>query len=950
MKNKIRGIALALALMSQITHAVSNISSEQMQMFQSLPPAQQKALAKQYGVDLTKLEGSSPVSVQEQINQSLPVKRGLTPFDNDQDTDFAYLKQMLEAAEEKKLKRFGVDTFATEPTAFSVPYNSPISQNYILGSGDALTVHLFGKENQTLELTVDRSGQINFPSIGPITIAGLPFKEARALISNTIQSKKIGVQTSVTLGEIRNIEVTVVGDSFKPGKYLVNAMSTITHALYASGGVSDTGSLRDIRLLRDGQLIAQFDAYQLLLKGGATSDVTLEDGDVIFIAPIKALVSVDGEVVRPAIYEVTPQTSVSDLIAMAGGYSGEADQGHLTIERRSSAQLFETLSFSKNDNLRKQRLKNGDVLSVGKIEKHDANYITVTGNAVRDGKQRWRKGLKVSDLFSSAENDVYDTADLDYSLILRRNSDGSYSTLQFSLRDIYGNPKHDRNYTLQKQDHIYVFTRVNVDRYKQDYLIEKSRKDVFSIKGAEQQQKHEQQKLGQAKQQNNVNQSNAELNNRNSTANSRFSTNSLDSNVTDSNSRIPEHIDYPLPDEPSTYGLFFYEGEWLTRSMLDEKEYQRIAKISNMTLVEVKKTLESTRSKLLPAILATLNDQAHSKLDVGIAEIFGEVKFPGYYPVTQDATIKSLILAAGGLMPNAYTKRSELVRVTTINQRAQTNLYPIDIEIELNSPINQMTKVQSRDKVNVLAVPNSNHQRMVSIQGEVMFPGSYVLNRGEKLSDLIARAGGLTEYAHADGSVFTREALRVKEKEQLDSYVQRIRQEVAQKSLRVGQESSVSSPVEQLQLIDELNKTDAMGRMVIDLPAIVEGNTKRDFLLEDGDLLYVPQFRSTITIMGEVQMPTSYLLDETKDYENYIDFAGGMKKQADEERIFIVRANGSVYKPDSGYWFKRDGQSLAPGDTIVVPVDSDYRDALSTWTSATQILYQIGVAVNAINK
>jgi protein involved in polysaccharide export with SLBB domain len=138
--------------------------------------------------------------------------------------------------------------------------------------------------------------------------------------------------------------------------------------------------------------------------------------------------------------------------------------------------------------------------------------------------------------------------------------------------------------------------------------------------------------------------------------------------------------------------------------------------------------------------------------------------------------------------------------------------------------------------------------------------------------------------------------------------------------------------------------------MVVQLDQITQGNESADFMLEDGDFLFVPTFRNSISIMGEVQVSITYLLDNKLDVKDYLNKAGGIKKQADEDRIFVVRADGSVYKPNSGYWFGNKNEQLKPGDTIVVPIDTDYRDALSTWTAATQILYQIGVAVNAINK
>ncbi|WP_157051644.1 SLBB domain-containing protein [Agarivorans gilvus] len=281
------------------------------------------------------------------------------------------------------------------------------------------------------------------------------------------------------------------------------------------------------------------------------------------------------------------------------------------------------------------------------------------------------------------------------------------------------------------------------------------------------------------------------------------------------------------------------------------------------------------------------------------------------------------------------------------NYNAETEMLRIDLAKAMDNSSSQNIQIAPMDRLNILAIPNIRKQRTVSLQGEVKFPGTYVLERGETLGDLLKRAGGLSTYAHIDGAVFTREALRLREQEQIDSYAESIRQEVAKKSLRKSGSNFGSSASEQLELIEQMSGSVALGRMVIDLPAILDGDISKDFILEDQDLLFVPQFRNSITIMGEVQLATSYLLDKGLSYKDYINQAGGIKKQADEDRIFIVRANGSVYKPESGFWFGNKKNPLEPGDTIIVPVDSDYRDALSTWGAVTQIMYQIGVAANA---
>ncbi|WP_262364616.1 capsule biosynthesis GfcC family protein, partial [Vibrio cholerae] len=264
--------------------------------------------------------------------------------------------------------------------------------------------------------------------------------------------------------------------------------------------------------------------------------------------------------------------------------------------------------------------------------------------------------------------------------------------------------------------------------------------------------------------------------------------------------------------------------------------------------------------------------------------------------------------------------------------------------------LGEQLPIQGMDKLNVLEKPAAKIQQTVVLQGEVLFPGTYTVRQGETLAELLKRAGGLTEFANPRGAIFTREALRLQEQKLLNQYAADMRAETAKKTFRADTNLSsvISDPAKTLAFVEEASRSKALGRMVVQLSRIMRDEPGADFMLEDGDFLFVPTFRNTISIMGEVQVPVTYLLDSGLNVDDYLNKAGGVKKQADADRIFVVRADGSVYKSNSGYWFGNNKEKLQAGDTIVVPIDTDYRDALSTWTAATQILYQTGVAINAL--
>ncbi|WP_163131623.1 SLBB domain-containing protein [Agarivorans sp. Alg241-V36] len=909
-----------------------NLSPDQVQMLKNLPADQQAALARQYGVDISQFSQSSSNVTQstQEITPQLPQKRDLQ-------AERQALADKNSAGETAELQRFGLDVFATQPTTFAPLNNIPVTDNYRLGPGDTLNVQLFGKENSKFEFRVNRHGSISFPELGPVHISGLTFNEVRELMTQQIKEKKIGVRSNITMGELRTVEVFVLGDAYQPGKYLVSSLSTITHALYASGGINQQGSLRDIRLLRDGQLVSRFDLYDLLISGDTSNDLQLRSGDVIFVGPLGDTVSVEGEVVRPAIYEIIGNETVKGLIALAGGYTTRAFKKSARFERITNEGLIDLLTLDLNNKVDlKRNLQNGDFLTIEQVDKRTPNYVSLKGNVARDGRYQWRKGLRISDLLPSVQRSLNTSSDLNYSLVVRKEKDRSITILQVDLEKAI-NEKHSAdNILLKPEDEILVFTKYDLELFSEAFQIGAKEKDLLSADAASLNAKMEtaeqlaNQTVGEQAQHS-----------------SQFGQYSQNAALPNSQPNASK------PQASSNQTVNQGDSSGRVESTKAETEIERIARITDMSVNEVEKVLKSTREKLLAPILIMLQEQSSLSRELNVVEVFGEVKFPGIYPITNKNTVKDLIDAAGGLKNGAYALHSELTRTIVQDANADVTLLRLDLNDVLDGNPDQNLALQARDRLNVLAVPNLRKQRTVSLQGEVRFPGTYVIKRGETLGDVITRAGGLTEYAHQDGAVFTREALRVREQSQIDAYAESIRQEVAKKSLRQtgpGSFTSSSSPTEQLELIQEMSGTQALGRMVVDLPAILLDESAKDFMLEDEDMLYVPQYRNTVTIMGEVQISTSYLLDEAYSFQDYINFAGGAKKQADEDRVFVVRANGSVYKPESGFWFKNNKQPLQPGDTIVVPIDTDYRDALSTWTAATQILYQIGVAYNAIQK
>src|SRR6185437_6350495 len=221
----------------------------------------------------------------------------------------------LKKTGEQALKPFGYDLFAQYPASFNPITNVPVPSNYIVGPGDTLDVLLYGNQNHAYQMVVGRDGQINFPQLGPINVGGQLFSAVQSEIESRVAHQMIGVRASVTMAETRSIQIFVMGNAYEPGSYTISGLGTITSALYAAGGIDKTGSMRKIELKRGGALVRTLDLYDLLIHGSTADDLKLLQGDVVFVAPVGATVAVDGQVQRPAIYEIRGETTPAQMIA-----------------------------------------------------------------------------------------------------------------------------------------------------------------------------------------------------------------------------------------------------------------------------------------------------------------------------------------------------------------------------------------------------------------------------------------------------------------------------------------------------------------------------------------------------------------------------------------------------------------------------------------------------------
>ncbi|MBV7314824.1 SLBB domain-containing protein [Shewanella sp. NIFS-20-20] len=907
----------ALLLMTGQAQAVTP-SPQMIEQFKKLPPAEQQRIAKQYGIDPSMLSGAGSSASQTLDNPNLVNARGQQTAngqfdatdDANQGTNNSKNKQkefnFEDGQDKQELKRFGIELFAGEPTTFAPVSDVPVPSTYVVGPGDHIKVQLYGKENKEFDLMVGRDGSIEFPELGPISVAGLTFADMRQSLSKRIEKQMIGMESNITMGELRSIRIFVAGDAYKPGSYTVSSLSTVTQALFVAGGINDIGSLRNIQVKRDGKLIGRFDLYDLLMKGDASGDMRLQSGDVVFIPAVTDLVRVNGEVRRPAIYEIQQGETLGDVLTMAAGLRAGAYPKSSSVERYNT----DGLRTIKNVDLTAKagqsvKAQNGDFIRVKTASSQFDKAITVVGAVVRPGKYQWYQGIHISDIIPSLWGDLAISADLDYAIVVRDvDQFGNVEVLQFAPGLAVVNKGSAQDLALQARDKIIIFNfnDETQNRYQLNKLVKDRVEKITDLTG-DSMLGTDLFKAGFAQlQQREINQ--------------RSEIGGVVVSDTDSGLNAEQQK--------------LITGE-VNRMLANLFEDDDLIKLSG----------QMNRGELLYPVIIKLNSQGRAGNGVQIVAVNGEVRFPGVYPLTVNGDVKQLITAGGGLKEGAYTERAELTRTVVLASGSSIEHKTIALSQVLAGNIEANTRLESRDILTVMTTPDWQEYQSVEIRGEVKFPGVYNIRRGETLEDVISRAGGFTDYAYLPSAVFVRESVRKQEQLEIKKLADQLRRDIATRG--VSKDGNVVNYSDAQLMLADLENIKAVGRLVVDLPAISVGVKQADIQLENQDILYVPSTVQTIAVMGEVQHAATHRYKGGLTVDDYIEMSGGDRRRADSGRTYVIKADGSVMMPSGSLWYSNRDE-LIPGDTIIVPLDTEYKDNLTLWSHITQIIYNSAVA------
>ena len=821
-----------------------------------------------------------------------------SPFDI-QPLDRLYKELRSKQIVEKrvKLKRYGDDFFINRnSTNLS---SLPVPKDYVIVPEDRISITLYGPKSDNWDLRVDNEGRILIPGFGPLTIAGLTFKEAKSIIADTITKAYPNTGVLVNISGFATIQVILSGEVKAPGVYNIRSFSTVKDALIVAGGIGKNGSMRDIVVKRNNQIIKHIDFYRLMRYGDKSQELLLKAGDVIVVKPVKRVVTLAGYVKHPAIFEVKKGETLGKLIDFAGGLEAQASRYDIKIKRDENFKDSKIISLKLSEAY-KTELKDGDKVYVYNLDEANLQKVTIYGNVVKPGSLGLKKeGMTFYKLFAPIVKEkglrgvfLKDTL-FDYAVILRTTPNLEEKLIGFNLKSAI---EGKISIPLYSQDEIYIFNKMAV-----------LPPESVVVSG----------ECVRGKIENN--------------------TTKLENNVT---LRYVEGM--TIDDAITTAGLKCdIDKEHIRITSYDPITHEPFTKVVNLLKTKDFKLKPKDEIYLYPNTLTN---------PPKIAQINGEVYNPGEYPINDETTVRDLILAAGGLTDRADEKVEIVHYVVENGKRKRVIEYSSKAKIlSNNSP-----KVKNYDEITIFKIPYWSEKKSVTIKGQVLYPGTYPIEEGDKLADLIKRAGGFTDNAFIEGSVFTREEIKKMQEKGLKREVKELEKRITymvaaptKAGEKAGDKQMLITLLDNLK--EEIKDINMTGRIVVKLDKDIDRFSKSPYniMLKDGDTLFVPPREDSVVVLGEVLNPSAQIYNPDFTFSDYIEKCGGLKESAGVDSIYVIHANGEAEKIETGYFFIGNSK-IKRGDTIVVPMKIDTISNIQLAKDITSIFYQLAVSAAAL--
>lgn len=779
------------------------------------------------------------------------------------------------------LERFGLDVFRNgEANPAYLPMDLPVGPSYVVGPGDSLAIDLWGGVSQRILRVVDREGRVALPEAGPVLVSGRTLGDVQQEVQRVLRTQFRDIAADVSLQRLRTVRVYVVGGVAAPGAYDISSLSTPLNALFAAGGVTQQGSLRRLQHYRGKLLVEEVDAYDLLLHGIRGDIQRLENGDSLLVPSLGPVVTVDGMVRRPALYELRDEKTLEDALELAGGILPAAALRHIEVQRlvahekrtMFSVDVGETSDVNAiNAKLRSFAVQDGDEIHIFPIAPYNSASIYLEGHVLRPGRYSYKPEMKLTDLVSSY-SDLLPEPSTRYAEIIRLHAPDYHPIVEtFDLAAALEHPETAPK--LEPLDTIRIFGRFDFEANPEVLITGEVR------------------------------------------APGRYLTSGQ------------EH----LRDAIFQAGGVAPDA-WLESAQLFRKQSDGSTKVFSINL------RDALAGEPLNNILVQPRDRilVHRQPDqVSPASVFvrGDVARPGRYPLAASMRVSDLVQSSGGLLRSANPEAADLTHYAIANssgQRVPAGHQDVNLSSALSGKEEQNPLLRDGD---VLTVPQqagwNDVGAVVTLRGEVRRPGVYGIRPGERLSSLLKRAGGMLPTAYPRAAVFERTDVRDLQQKSRQDLIQRLEQEstvVKTGATTTGSEEAAlqQAALQQRQrMIDALRRAPISGRLVIHIRTdrkSLEGSPD-DIELRDGDSLTIPKQPGEVLVVGQVYNANALTYEPGRNAGWYLSRAGGPTQLANKRAIFVVRADGSVTSGQQGGLWSGGvlSATIGPGDTIVVP-------------------------------
>jgi protein involved in polysaccharide export with SLBB domain len=867
------------------------------------------------GAPTTAADGSTTVQPAGAANAG-----GTTSATNSQNQlPVSRLEQIMSDRAHARLRQFGYDQLGVGRPVTVIP-SGGVQDDYVLGPGDEIVVTLRGQENSQSVILIDSRGQLVLPRLRPVGVTGRTLGSVRQEVEASIHKAYVATDAFVSLAQVRQVRVLVSGEVNIPGLRTLSGLSSVVDAILLSGGVKKTGSLRNVRVERDGHSFT-VDLYSVLTERPGAPNLGLADGDRIVVPPLGPTVAVSGLVRRPGIFELLPRQSsmtVQSLLTLAGGTEVRGRYRFSAMRILPDGRI--EMTPLANDS---GTIGDSEILFVQFGADLPGSQATLSGGTGLAGQYAVTEGTKLSDVLKQpgALGSAPYTL---FGLIVRKDPVTLLRNLVPFTPVAVLNGSEDQ--TLRADDVVRVFQVSEIQIINQTIKVYRARRiteqeairNPVAASGA-------QAAPAAGTNANNAgapasgNQSSAAMLAAQTAQTVQGASNAAQRDITDILNIASPTATTALPPAANFQEQSVNVGEFATnRAITSFSDLAHQLEVDPIVLINF------------------LMDQQ--------ATIDGAVRGPGDYFVGPNVPLQTLVQAAGGTLNWADQSGVELISTAVDRQtgKAETR--------RLNLPLRQSMLadyvVKPRDSLRFNQVFNDVDVGTVTLQGEVRFPGTYSIVRGDHLSDLLARAGGLTNTAYPYGTVFLRKSAAAVEH---DGYVRMAQEVESQLLVPTTSLGSVAIPASQIQtLADNLRKQTALGRVsIVADPSILASKPELDPLLEAGDVLYIPQRPSTVAVLGQVMQQGSYRYERGKTVKDYINEAGGYAQNSDEGNTYLVLPDGSARKIDVS-WLNFDATALPPGSAIVVPRDLQPFDLRQTIIDVSSIMSQIAVTVASL--